>query len=209
MIQCKLAFSLIHSAALCLTGARPALHRPARLNLNDTPMHWHDHQWGPPLNSLLHDPIMTFTYKNTLHVHLWVGHTSYSSHCYTHLSLTPHRCFFFTYIPITPLALCSVPASWLGRSSGGGPTTLHAATQIGYPQFTLTHTLKTWLILATPHTLTHFFTPAHSLSHPSVCIARAPWMWSQTIQLTVSPSVDLHRGAVSSYLYRPCPQTCS
>lgn len=103
------------------------------------------------MNSLLHDPIMTFTYKNTLHVHLWVGHTSYSSHCYAHLSLTPHRCFFFTYIPIPPLALCSVPASSLGWSSVGGPTTLHAATQTGYPQLTLTHTLKTWLVLATPH----------------------------------------------------------
>ncbi len=38
MIRCKLAFSLVDSAGLCLRGARSALHRPARLDLNDTPI---------------------------------------------------------------------------------------------------------------------------------------------------------------------------
>ena len=38
MIQCKLAFSLVDLAGLCLRGARSALHRSARLNLNDTPI---------------------------------------------------------------------------------------------------------------------------------------------------------------------------
>ena len=36
MIRCKLAFSLVESVGLCLRGARSALHRPARLDLNDT-----------------------------------------------------------------------------------------------------------------------------------------------------------------------------
>ena len=40
MIWCKLAFSLVDSAGLCLRGARSALHRPARLDLNDTPLTW-------------------------------------------------------------------------------------------------------------------------------------------------------------------------
>ena len=38
MILCKLAFSLVDSAGLCLRGARSALHRPTKLNLNDTPI---------------------------------------------------------------------------------------------------------------------------------------------------------------------------
>ena len=38
MIQCKLAFSLVDLAGLCLRGARSALHRSARLHLNDTPI---------------------------------------------------------------------------------------------------------------------------------------------------------------------------
>ena len=38
LIQCKLAFSLVDLAGLCLRIARSVLHRPARLNLNTTPV---------------------------------------------------------------------------------------------------------------------------------------------------------------------------
>ena len=38
MIRCKLGFSLIDSANLCLRGARSALHRPVRFDLSDTPI---------------------------------------------------------------------------------------------------------------------------------------------------------------------------
>ena len=38
MIRCKLAFSLIDSAVLCLRGARSTTSRPAKLDLKDTPI---------------------------------------------------------------------------------------------------------------------------------------------------------------------------
>ena len=64
MIQCKLAFSLVDSAGLCLRGARSALHRPAKLNLNDAPIDMIVSEGWLPLASFLLS--MTSARMNTL-----------------------------------------------------------------------------------------------------------------------------------------------